>query len=126
MGKICGKDCRSDEAERFVHALYRGMLRREPDEVGLTHYINAILAGRTHASIIEEFMGCQEFTDQTTVKLFVPPGHFYSPIVDPIEADRYLTSKAVHPMPQSLPGIAIDRADMILTWEALLPFLASI
>ncbi len=126
MGKICGKDCRSDEAERFVHALYRGVLRREPDEVGLTHYVNAILAGRTHASIIEEFIGCQEFTDQTSVKLFVPPGHFYSPIVNPIEAARRLMSIEARQMPDGLPGIALDRSEMIRTWQRLLPFLVSV
>src|SRR5215470_6328527 len=104
---------REDEAERFVHALYRGVLRREPDAVGLARYVDAILVGRTHASIIEEFIGCQEFADQTSVKLFVPPGHFYSPIVDPIEADRHLMLVEAHQMVDRLPGIALDRREMI-------------
>jgi hypothetical protein len=84
------------------------------------------LEGRTHASIVEEFIGCAEFRDQTSVKLFVPPGHFYSAIVDPIEADRHLSSKESLPTPEGLPGIALDRAEMIRTWKGLLPFLAGI
>jgi hypothetical protein len=115
-----------EEARRFVSALYRGVLRREPDEPESSHFVNAILAGRSHASIVEEFIGCEEFRTHTAVKLFVPPGHFYSPIVDPVEADRYLTSKEAHPAPESLPGIALDRAAMVRTWQNLLPFLASI
>src|SRR6266853_6219328 len=126
MEEIIGNRAERGEAQRFVSALYRGVLRREPDEHGSTHYVNAIMAGRSRASIIEEFIGCEEFHNQTAVKLFVPPGHFYSPIVDPIEADRHLTSKEVHPAPESLPGIAIDRAEMICTWKALLPFLSTI
>src|SRR5262252_949894 len=111
---------------RFVSALYRGVLRREPDEPGSTDFVNAILTGRSHASIVEQFIDCEEFKSHTAVKLFVPPGHFYSPIVHPIEADRYLRSREDHPVPESLPGIALDRAEMIRTWQALLPFLANI
>jgi hypothetical protein len=114
------------EAERFLRALYRGVLRREPDELGLAHYTHAILAGRTHTSIIEEFISCQEFADQTSIKLFVPPGHFYSPIVNPIDADRYLASIGSQPTPENLPGIALDRTEMIRTWQRLLPFLVSV
>jgi len=126
MKRAKGKAAERGEAQRFVSALYRGVLRREPDEHGSTHYVNAIMAGRSHASIIEEFICCEEFRNQTAVKLFAPPGHFYSPIVDPIEADRHLASKEVDPVPEGLPGIALDRADMIRAWRALLPFLASI
>jgi hypothetical protein len=126
MEKIIGETAEREDAQRFVSALYRGVLRREPDEHGSMHFMDAVLAGRSRASIVEEFIGCDEFRDQTAVKLFVPPGHFYSPIVDPIEADRYLMSKDNHPVPQGLPGIAIDRAEMIRTWQNLLPFLADI
>jgi hypothetical protein len=120
------KTAQRAEAQRFVSALYRGVLRREPDQHALMPFVNAILAGRSHASIAEEFIGCEEFRNQTAVKLFVPPGHFYSPIVDPIEADHHLASQGAHPVPEALPGIAIDRAEMIRTWRALLPFLTDI
>jgi hypothetical protein len=126
MERIAGNAAGRAEAQRFVSALYRGVLRREPDEPAATHYINAVLAGRSHASIIDEFVSSEEFRKQTAVKLFVPPGHFYSPIVDPVEADRHLTSKDSHPLPEGLPGIALDRAKMIRTWQNLLPFLADI
>ncbi len=123
---MIGNRAAQEEAQRFVAALYRGVLRREPDEPGSAHFVKAVLAGRSHASIVEEFIGCEEFKTHAAVKFFVPPGHFYSPIVDPIEADRYLASTEAHPPPGSVPGVALDRAAMIRTWQNLLPFLATI
>lgn len=55
--------------------------------------------------------------------LFVPPGHFYSPIVDPAEADRHLARLAAEGARETLPGIAIDRARMRALWDSLTPFL---
>jgi hypothetical protein len=105
-------------AERFV-ALYRGVLRRKPDQD------HALLSGRTHASVAEEFISSDESKTQTAVKLFVPPGHFYSPIVNPLEADRHLTALEGVPTPESVPGVMIDRAEMIQVWHSLLPFLTT-
>jgi SAM-dependent methyltransferase len=122
------KSARRQEAQRFVHALYRGMLHREPDP-GAMYHINAILDGRPPASVAEDFLNCEEsknLAKLTSVKLFVPPGHFYSPIVDPVEAERYLTSKHTEPTPAELPGISLDRAEMIRTWTALLPSLTTV
>jgi hypothetical protein len=110
---------------RFVHALYRGMLGREPDPEGAAYHINALLEGRTHTSIAEEFAACKEQEIPPSVKLFVPPGHFYSPIVDPVEAQRYLRLAHMNP-PAELPGISLDGTEMIRTWQRLLPFLATV
>jgi hypothetical protein len=58
--------------------------------------------------------------------LFVPPGHFFSPIVDPAEADRHLSRLEATPMPLFLDGINIDGEQMIEKWNSLLPFLDNI
>jgi predicted O-methyltransferase YrrM len=57
--------------------------------------------------------------------LFVPPGHYYSPIVDPNKAAEYFRQLAASPVPEVLPGIAVNRSEMRLMWEKLLPFLVS-
>jgi SAM-dependent methyltransferase len=119
------KSYMTEEEKRFVHALYRGMLGREPDPEGAAYHINALLEGRTHASIAEEFAACKERELPPSVKLFVPPGHFYSPIVDPVEAERYLRSANMNP-PADLPGISLDHVEMTRTWKRLLPFLATV
>jgi hypothetical protein len=58
------------------------------------------------------------------VKLFVPPGHFYSPVCDPIEAGKHLES--IDRGAPELPGIVVDRPAMVAMWQQLLPFLTSI
>jgi Methyltransferase domain len=58
--------------------------------------------------------------------LFVPPGHFYSPVVDPVEADRCISRLEANQTPLALDGIKIDREQMIEEWNNLLPFLNEI
>jgi len=115
----------SSEQEQFVAALYRGILRREPDSNGLNHHAQALRNGIPYLSVVEAFINSKEFSQSATIKLFVPPGHFYSPIVDPHEAARYLDARARNSAPESLPGIAINRAEMVRTWQSLLPFLTT-
>ncbi len=58
--------------------------------------------------------------------LYVPPGHFFSPVVDPVEADRHISRMEANQIPLSLDGIKIDREEMIERWNSLLPFLNNI
>ena len=52
------------------------------------------------------------------VKLFVPPGHFHSPVPDPAEADKQLSRQA-GPPPAAVTGIAMDIAAMHRLWDVL-------
>jgi hypothetical protein len=62
----------------------------------------------------------------TAPTLYVPPGHFFSPIVDPAEADRHISQLEANPIPLFLDGIKIDGEQMIEKWNNLLPFLEKI
>jgi hypothetical protein len=55
--------------------------------------------------------------------LFVPPGHFYSPIVNTNEAEQHIGKLESLPTPLSVDGIHLDRDQMIQEWTNLLPFL---
>lgn len=58
------------------------------------------------------------------VGLFVPPGHFFSPICDEGEAEEHLLRvNAV--LPPMLPGIETDLDAMVAFWRRMLPYLAS-
>jgi hypothetical protein len=57
-----------EEAERFVRALYLGMLRREPDPAGAAYYVNAVLGGRSYAAVVEDFLNSEEFKNLTAAK----------------------------------------------------------
>ena len=59
------------------------------------------------------------------VRMFVTPGHFYSPIANPAECDRHIAKIDAAGVPDDLPGIGLTRTEMIETWHALLPFLTS-
>jgi predicted O-methyltransferase YrrM len=121
LGVLAPRDV-DDEAQRFVSALFRGFLRREPDPTGLHRFCEALRSGRTHLTVVEDFLNSEEFRNQLRARLFVPPGHYFSPIVDPGEAAYHIDSRAQHVV-EFLPGIFIDKVDMIRTWHALLPFL---
>jgi predicted O-methyltransferase YrrM len=60
-----------------------------------------------------------------TQKLYYPPGHFYSPIVDPAEAERHIAAIEARQTPQAIAGIVIDRPEMVRTWHKLLPLIES-
>jgi predicted O-methyltransferase YrrM len=58
--------------------------------------------------------------------LYVPPGHFFSPVVDPVEADQHISGLEANPIPLLLDGIKIDREEMIQKCNTLLTFLSTI
>jgi len=82
---------------------------------------NFIRTARTKAGKVLRGIG----SIRNDVRLFVPPGHFYSPIVNPIEADQHFLEIAAKGVPRALPGIRLDRDEMIQKWHSLLPFLKS-
>lgn len=113
------------EAEQFVSALYLGVLRRPPDTTAREHFVEQLLNGRSPASVADAFVGCDEFKAQSAIKMFVPAGHFYSPIVDPAKANRHLVRMEDRGLPELLPGISVDRPEMAKVWHSLLPYLTS-
>jgi hypothetical protein len=58
-----------------------------------------------------------------STRVWVPPGHFYSPIVNQDEAREHLSRLGGAHSVSSLPGIAIDRDEMKNEFYDLLPFL---
>lgn len=84
---------------------------------------DVVASGQRHAPAGHKPSVGADSSAGAPVKLFVPPGHYYSPIVDPVEADDYLRTKENFPIPESLPAIAIDRKQMIRTWQQLLPLM---
>lgn len=114
----------SEDPERIVKMLYKAVLRRDADHDGLVHYSNRISSGSSVVSVMEEFLNSEEFKALSRTPLFVPPGHFYSPIVDVEEAKKYLSKQPSQP-PRSLPGIEIDHLAMVDLWLALVPYMKS-
>lgn len=110
--------------KEIVRVLYRAFLRREADEDGLFHYVNQFKAGRSLESIFEEFMNSKEYKSQ--INLFVPAGHFYSPIVNPSEALSYLSGREPSNRSLHVPGINIDNPGMVDEFSSFVPYLLEI
>lgn len=71
-------------------------------------------------------MADEERGDQTaTERLYVPAGHFYSPIVKRSEAEQHLLALRERPIPASIPNIPMERSEMVGLWGRLLPFLTT-
>ena len=69
---------------------------------------------------------CSSSSDgcRSEVRLFVPPGHFYSPVCNESEAAEHL-AKVAAVAPTMLPGIEADRDAMAALWRKMLPYLES-
>jgi hypothetical protein len=61
----------------------------------------------------------------TSVPLYNPPGHYYSPVTDPEVVGKHLAKVARHQQRRTLPGIRISLADMQAVWNDLLPYLTT-
>ncbi len=110
--------------EKFVRGLYLGLLQREPDEAGLTYW-SEVLTTMSPAEALEGFLECDELKSRPRQRLFVPPGHFFSPIADPSEAAAHLRQIEPQMLRDSLPDIEIDRLQMAAKWRELVPMMKS-
>lgn len=111
------------DLQDVIRGFYLLAFNRGPDEAGMAHWTNGLLNGLSPFEIAKSFIDSDEYRSYHRIKLFVPPGHFYSPIVDPSEAERQFATIEANGYPNALPGIELDRTEMVRTWRELLPFL---
>lgn len=111
--------------KKTIKNLYLGFFHREPDRQDLDHWVKALQEGVLLEDIIDTFVKSEEFykVRQVIRSLFVPPGHFYSPIVN-VEELRTSFIRSVNST--SLRAINISRDAHIESWGKLLPYLQDI
>jgi hypothetical protein len=97
-------DSPPSKSELIVRKLYQGILGREPEPTALSHWIERIDQNMDFNDVLDSFLTSDEFhTRRVGSRLAYPPGHFYSPVVDPaaIETDFRLRwsspVEVVHP-----------------------------
>jgi predicted O-methyltransferase YrrM len=101
--------------EAFVSGLYKHILRREPQKAEFHHWLSKLDGGMSSAELFHRFTSAPEYMAWHRAKLGHPPGHFYSPIVDPSEPRDYWESSSKTTLSE-LAGIDIDVADMRRFW----------
>jgi predicted O-methyltransferase YrrM len=113
-----------DSAARFIGDVYDGILRRMPGKVELTHWVDVVMGGEPLESVVHKFVTSPEHKELRRVPLAVPPGHFYSPIVDPATVRHYVRqSRDV--LPEKIPGVSLDIKEMEYLWTYLSPAIAN-
>lgn len=112
------------QASRFVTLLFRLLLEREPGEAEVQERVDAICQGMPLDELLEAFAASEERRRLApAAPLFVPPGHFYSPIVDP-ESLRPVFDGARVPASHRLHGIDMHPQAQLATWRRLVPHFA--
>lgn len=116
------------EAYEYIWSLYKHFLKRQPRREELTRWLEKAHQGVAAEDLFEAFVACEEYravaerraaAARTAPKF--PPGHFYSPIVDPAEARKYVGVASGDG--EEIPGIKIRRRDMLDFWDAVVPFI---
>jgi hypothetical protein len=104
--------------EEAASALYRSILRREPTPSELEQANERAEQGEDVSDLALSLSGSRE-AERYHARLFVPPGHFYSPIVDPKLVESRVRRKR-EPVLHPLPGLALDLERMVYFWEEYL------
>src|SRR2546423_213697 len=116
-------DTLSDTA--MITALYRAFLGREPEPADVESLTAQLAAGAMDCrGLIAIFETCEEYRERRAANaaLWVPPGHFYSPIVDLAE----LEANKAHVFDRSRRPAAVDLNEAgQLAWVPIIRSLAS-
>ena len=120
-------------ADPRVGDLFRSVLRREPSEAERERWTVALKAGQSFEDVFYVLARSNEASalrdgaaapspaappKQTeAIKLGHPPGHFYSPIVDPGQARKYVEHYG-DPSLDEIEGIDLDLEEMRRFWQA--------
>ncbi len=105
----------------FIGLVYNVAVFRDPTQSELQIHVNELLAGFSPLDFLRRAVASDE--RRSVAKLYVKPGHFYSPVAHPAELASYVD--AVEAAGPEIAGIAIDRAGQIALWERLVPLLTS-
>lgn len=115
----------SSTNDGFVRNLYQGLLHREPRAPELAHWIAELGRGLDARELVARIIASPEHQRAAARarKLFVEPGHFYSPIVDTEQVRRRFSGPQANVPPEA---IRVDAAAMRALWGELRPFLQDI
>jgi hypothetical protein len=112
------------DIRNIIKNLYIGMLCRAPNYEIVDHWANLVQSGLSIDDLVTQIAFSAEcITKRNSEKLlFVPPGHFYSPIVDPDEIkSRYNDDPALN-----VEGVDINKHGQMLLWNKFVNILKKI
>jgi predicted O-methyltransferase YrrM len=105
-----------NDARDYVASLYDSLLRRKPGEVELARWVEVLVTQRTPLDLYYMFINSDEYKMKNAVKSLFPPGHYYSPVVDPRTITKYL-NMSYGLTRRDIPGIEVPIDDMDMFWH---------
>ena len=117
------KEVPSEDIPELIDTVLRGALGREPNSVEKRDYHALVPAGASVKSCVEILLA---HLNPYPTPRFVPPGHHYSPIGRTDEIKAHLTEIDFYSDLVSIPGIRIDRQEMLDFWGILQQYLEEI
>ncbi len=115
----------SERASLFVQMAYEHLLHRTPQPREAGHWITLMVSGMADGEVFRRIVEGPEYKRRNAVTPGHPPGHFYSPIVNPDEVQDYWARSSSQGV-ESLLGIDIDMAEMTRFWNRSLGFMRSL
>lgn len=108
----------------YIGHLYRVFLGRAPRAEEQDRWMAALRGGMSDRDAFHRFRTSKEHLNRMRVTPAHPPGHYYSPVVDPDDAQKYWTvSRDLDP--RRLRGITLSMSKMRTLWNQLAPFIAT-
>jgi predicted O-methyltransferase YrrM len=112
------------DAEELVKLLYRHVLQRTPRNEEFSNWVSYAVSGASASDILRKFTNSAEYKKRTRVHSRFPPGHYYSPVVDPATVTNYVERSRKDQL-ADLHGIDINLKALMRFWSKLLPFIKS-
>jgi len=110
--------------DSFVCSAFQHLLQRDPDPVERAHWLKLIEEGMPEREFFRRLVNTHDYKWLHPVNPGHPPGHFYSPVVDPSEAaDYWRRSKAADVA--DMAGIPLSVEEMEDFWRRNSDFMLS-
>jgi hypothetical protein len=106
----------------LVELLFDGFLARRPSEPEAAHFANLRQNGAQPEDLALRLRESEEFQSRRAANLYVPPGHFYSPVVNTAELKSVIPRDRPR-VEKRLPDVRLDLAAMESFWRTLVPLL---
>lgn len=108
------------EASSAANLLFSALFKRPPTDENVEWISNYIRETGQVSEVLNCLMNTEEYKLLNREKMFVPAGHFYSPIVPVSEAIDHLDRIRLQNRPNIL-DVPIDHDEMLRVWSSLLP-----
>ena len=117
----------TDSIDEYVTSLYINLLDRHPEPGVVETWKGRIESGVSIERLTTELLTGGEFAQKKKfhANLWVPPGHYYSPLVD-TESVRHVLDLSATKVGKKIQGIEISREGHLSMWRRLLPHFSKI